>query len=274
LGGARSALAIGVGGFVSFGGMWAARSLGLRTAIHEANVAPGLANRRLSRHVDRVFLGWEQARHALHTDAAVVTGNPVVDPPQAPAPPDGGPTDRRRILVTGGSSGSAFLNREAPELLGRVQQRGPALTVTHQAGQVPLEPIMEGYRRAGIDATVAAYIDDMPAQYGCSDFAITCAGAITLAEMAARGLPCLIVPLSTASEDHQSANARAFADASGLPSVQEQAWRPDELAATLARQIGDDASLDAMRRGAAKVARPDAADRVVQECEQMMAGHW
>ena len=115
----RAELVIGLGGYPSVPVLIAARSLGLRTAIHECNAAPGMANKLLGRIVDRVYLGFEAATAQFRTERTLVTGNPVRADVAALAGEKRNPPGRgrpARIFVTGGSQGSAFLNREAPAL--------------------------------------------------------------------------------------------------------------------------------------------------------------
>ena len=133
---------------------------------------------------------------------------------------------RLRLLVCGGSLGSPFLNRRVPELAAALREAGIAVEVWHQAGERALDEIRAAYAAAGIAARVDAHVDDMAAAYRWADVAVACAGAATLAELAAAGLPALLVPLAAASDDHQSDNAAAFAAATGAPWVREADWKP------------------------------------------------
>ena len=192
------------------------------TALHEANVVPGLTNRFLARLVDRVYLGWAAAQDSFRKASTLVSGNPIrpevaaVGAARARVP---GVDGRARILVTGGSQGSPFLNEHAPELLRRVAALGVPIDIRHQTGQHDPEPVRRAYDRAGLAAEVDRHIDDMPVAYRAADFAVVCPGAITLAELAAAGLPCLLVPLGKAAGDHQTPNAVAFAEATGCACV-------------------------------------------------------
>ncbi|MDX2167197.1 MAG: glycosyltransferase [Deltaproteobacteria bacterium] len=253
-------LVVGSGGYVSAAPLLAARQLGLATAIIEPNIAPGLTNRLLGRLVDRVYLG--SAAAAAHFGAAqrLVTGVPVRPDLAAPA------TARRagppRLLVTGGSGGSAFLNRAAPALLAALQGRVGPLAVHHQSGSGDPQAVAAAYAGLGIAAQVEPFIADMPGAYAWADAAVAAAGAVTLAELAAVGLPALVVPLSTASEDHQTANARAFAAAGHGHWCGEADWDRDALAAWLA------SALD--RAPAEPAPSVDAAAVIVSDCEAIL----
>jgi UDP-N-acetylglucosamine--N-acetylmuramyl-(pentapeptide) pyrophosphoryl-undecaprenol N-acetylglucosamine transferase len=130
-------LVIGLGGYASVGTVLAARLLGIRSVIHEANVFPGLANRLTAGLSDCVFVGWDEARSSFPGSKTVVTGNPIEAAIASAASQrmdtcwQAGP---RRILVTGGSLGSQFLNRKVPVLLESVRALGIPIAVRHQTG--------------------------------------------------------------------------------------------------------------------------------------------
>ena len=269
-------LVIGVGGYASGAALLAARTLGLRTAIHESNAVPGFTNKVLGRLVDRVYLGFEAAAAAFPGDKVVVTGNPVrseietLDVSRA-LPADPAPA---QVLVVGGSQGALFLNENVPALLAAVRDRGVALKVRHQVGKLDAEPVEAAYAKAGVDAEVVKYIDDMAAAYRWANFAVTRAGSGTVSELAAARLPALLVPFPYAAGDHQAANARAFADAGAGFWQRQRDWNSEKLADRVASLMSDDGAMDRAVRGALAVARPDAARAVVADCESMMEGRW
>jgi UDP-N-acetylglucosamine--N-acetylmuramyl-(pentapeptide) pyrophosphoryl-undecaprenol N-acetylglucosamine transferase len=269
-------LAIGFGGYASAAPLLAARSLGLPTAIHEANVTAGLTNRLLARLVDRVFTSFEPAASGLPVARAERTGTPLRrEIVELAAAKDAGAADPgrpARVFVTGGSLGSPFLNRHAPELLARVAGRGVALTVRHQCGSAPAQPIEDAYAAAGVPASVLSYVDDMPGAYGWADFAIACSGAGTVFELAAAGLPSLFIPLATAAHDHQTRNAMAFTEFFGGWWAAEAAWQPEAWAARLARLLADPREMAAAAARVRRFQVPAAAENVMAACDAMVAG--
>jgi UDP-N-acetylglucosamine--N-acetylmuramyl-(pentapeptide) pyrophosphoryl-undecaprenol N-acetylglucosamine transferase len=256
----RRELVIGSGGYVSAAPLLAARRLGLATAIIEPNVAPGLTNRMLGRLVDRVYLGSAAAQANFAAARRRLTGVPVRPgltarvAVRAPGPP--------RVLVTGGSGGSGFLNRAVPALLAALRERSGGLAVRHQSGIGDAAAVAAAYAALGLTAQVEPFIDDMAAAYAWADVAIAAAGAVTLAELAAVGLPALVVPLSTASEDHQTANARAFAAAGSGRWCGESDWDRDALVdwlqSTLRTEAAPTPTVDA------------AAQAIVDDCEELL----
>jgi UDP-N-acetylglucosamine--N-acetylmuramyl-(pentapeptide) pyrophosphoryl-undecaprenol N-acetylglucosamine transferase len=265
----RPDLIIGVGGYASMGPSLAARSLGIPLVIHEANAVPGRANRALARFSARVCGGFEETASGFPGVPVEWVGNPVDCGISRRAAPPG---ERLRCLVAGGSEGSPFLNREAPGLFVALCERGVEVSVRHLAGNRDIGAIREAYAKAGIAACVSGFVDGMAAVYAEADFALACPGAMTLAEIAAQGLPCLLVPLSTAAEQHQDANARAFAGHTGTRWTTEQAWDARRDAAWIAQIAGDPRAWSAVSARVQSWARPGAARAVVRVCEEVLAG--
>jgi len=271
-------LVIGVGGYASAAALLAAKSLRLGTAIHEANAVAGLTNTLLSRLVDRVYLGFAAAGSAFPKGRQCVTGNPIRSAIAAMgregrAAPHG-EGQPFHILVTGGSLGALFLNRHAPGLLTQVAEHGLAIEVRHQVGGFDADPVHAAYAHARIPAVVVPYIDDMADAYRWADFAIARAGAGTIAELAAAGIPSLLVPLPHAPGNHQVANALAFTGAGGGWYVQEKDWQSAVLTERLVSLFSDVTVWLAVSRKAQRFAAPDAASAIATDCEVMMAGRW
>ena len=270
----RTQLVIGFGGYTSAGPLLAARLLGISTAIHEANVVPGLTNKWLSRVVDRVYLGFECAGRDILPGRREVTGNPVR--PQIAAlsrephhPPR--PAERRtRILVTGGSQGAHFFNQQAPGLLRCLAARQIEVEVRHQVGETDPAPVAAAYAGSGIAARVERYFEDIADCYRWADFALARAGAVTMAELAVAGLPALLVPLPSAADDHQTPNAAAWASETGGWWVRETEWRVEVLAAGIAARLRDTADWTAASQRQRRWGIADAADKIVTDCEAML----
>ena len=271
-------LVIGCGGYASAGVLLAARSLGLRVAIHEANIIPGMTNRLLGRLAHRTYVGFDAAAESIGGGQVRVTGNPVrseIAEAGAHARSLSSSADEKaRVVVLGGSLGSRFLNREAPRLLERVASRGIAVEVRHQTGNEDPDRIVGIYAAAGIPARVESFITDMADTYRWADFAISSAGALTLAELAACGLPALLIPLRGSAGDHQVANAKAFADATGGWWVSEEAWDRDPLAERISSLLRGIENWESASKRVRELANPNAARALVADCEELMSGQW
>ncbi len=258
----RSQLVLGFGGHATGGVLLAARTLGLSTAILEANVEFGLANRWLRPWVDHVFQG-------LAAPGQTVVGVPVRpalaalrDTPRRP------PHHVLRVLALSGSRGSHVLAERVVEVLQRLVSHGIRVEVRQQA-PAPAE-LRDRYRSLGIEATVDPFIEDVAGAYASADVAIARAGANTIAELAVARLPAVLIPLADASADHQAANAALWEAAGAGPAVREHDWHPDAIASWLRTLATDESSWCAGSRAAGTLARPDAAAHVVDECVRLI----
>ena len=270
----RVDLALGFGGYITAGPMLAACSLGIATAILEANAIPGRANRLVQRWMDVRLVASPETAEFPRWRRSEVVGYPLRAEIAALARTSRtAPAGRvARILVTGGSRGSAFLNRAAPRLLAGVRRLGVALEVIHQTGLEPPEPVARAYREAALEATVESFTADMAQVYALADFIVCAAGAGTLAEIAALGLPALIVPISMVADDHQVANARVFAQRSGATWASEGDWDEAALATGVARLLQDSAAWHRAASRMREAAGRDAASAVVSACTRLLAG--
>ena len=252
------------------------RALGAGVAIHEANVVPGVANRLLAPFVHRIYLGFPASAAAFPAGKGVVTGHPVRTDIAALALERRAAPDRSRparVLVLSSTRGESFLAARVPALLAELERADVVVEALHQCGDVSTSDVAHAYRRAGVKATVVPYLDEIASAYRWADLVIARAGAGTIAEVAAAGVPALLVPLADASGDHQAANAAAVAAAGAGLAVREGDWRADALAAWLTALLETPTWTVASRAARAR-AVPDAAARIVADCERMMATRW
>jgi UDP-N-acetylglucosamine--N-acetylmuramyl-(pentapeptide) pyrophosphoryl-undecaprenol N-acetylglucosamine transferase len=183
----------------------------------------------------------------------------------APAARLAGRTGRLRLLIVGGSQGAAVLNEVVPEALARIHP-AERPEVRHQCGERALEASRASYLQAGVDAKVEAFIEDMAAAYTWADLVVCRAGALTVSELAVAGVAAILVPLPTAIDDHQSANARWLSGAGAAHAVAQPEFTPAWLAGELARLGHDRAALLEMANRARALGRADAADAVAAIC--------
>src|SRR5262249_54387598 len=158
---------------------------------HEANVWPGLANRMLGRIVDRVYLGTSRAMPHFPEGKTLVTGLPL----RVARDDDAGRTrdGSVHVLVLSGSRGGRFLGTAAPAIVARLKESGRGVfAVRHQSSDATAALIAAAYDAAGVSAVVSEFIDDISDAYRWADVAIARAGAGTLAELAAFGVPALL----------------------------------------------------------------------------------
>ena len=269
-------LALGFGGYASTSVLFGARSLGIATALHEANVRPGLGNRLVARLVDRAYHSFEPAGVFFPRDRCHVCGTPVRSAivalrhePHEPPPPD----RPAHLLVTSGSRGGEFLAAHLPALAAAVA-RSRALDVWHQTGAPDCARLADTYAAEGIQARVVSYLDDVAAAYRWADLVITRAGAGTLSELRIAGLPALVVPLADAAWNHQRDNARVFADLTGGRWVEEGHWNRGDLADWIVAMLTDQTAWRATAGRTRHQAGGDATASLVADCEQFMRDRW
>jgi len=210
----RVGVVLAFGGFGSLEASLAACSLRIPLFVHEANARAGVSTRLAARLAERVFLSEPDAAPAFPSGRTTVTGMPVraafFDVPQRrrarrEAARAGGDATLR-VLVTGGSLGSAFLDRRFPGVAVGLRSRGIELRVTHLAREDQVDAVADAYRRASMSAVVQSRCLDMAAALVEADFVVSQAGASSLAELAAAESGALFVPLDGHAADHQSAN--------------------------------------------------------------------
>ncbi len=262
----RPAAVLGMGGFASGPGGLAAWLMRRPLVIHEQNAAAGLTNRllaRLARVVLQAFPGSFNSRNDVET-----VGNPVrediaaVPEPGARYPGREGPL---RLLVLGGSQGALALNRTVPAAL-RLLPEDVRPVVRHQCGERTIDTAREAYTDSGIDAELVPFIDDMAEAYAWADLVVCRAGALTVAELCAVGLPALFIPYPSAVDDHQTANATPMAEAGAAEIIQERDITEQSLAERLTAWLTDRAALQSRAQKARELAVPDSTDRITATC--------
>jgi len=259
---------LGMGGFVAGPGGLMAKLLGIPLIIHEQNRVPGTTNRLLARMANQVLEAFPGSFDKKLK--AKFTGNPLrkqfvipLDPPfsKGEANPffEKGGLGGINILVVGGSQGAQVLNEIVPEALAELKN----IKVRHQTGAVMQQQVESRYQALGVNAEVNAFIEDMVSAYQWADLVICRSGAMTVSEVAAAGVPAIFIPLPTAIDDHQTANARYLTDAGAGQLLMQK----DLNAITLVEQITKVMKqLDVMSRTAKKYARLDATKIVAGIC--------
>ena len=267
----RSAnVVLGMGGYVCFPGGLMASLLNKPLMLVNADAAMLLSNRSLLPLADRVAFGFE-GDAARQVKRAVVTGNPVraeIEALPDPATRFAGRSGPLRLLVVGGSLGAQVLNEALPAALALI----PAATrplVTHQTGAAQLDAVRAAYASAGVQAQVLAFIDEMAQQLATCDLMVCRAGAITVSELCAAGVPAVLVPLIVSTTSHQRDNALWMASHGAALHLPQAELQPAALARTLGGLTRE--SLLAMATRARALAKPHAAARVADEIEALMA---
>lgn len=262
---------LGMGGFTSTAPVLAGRMRGIPTFIHESNAFPGKANRHTARFVRAVLLGFRECATFFPKARTEFTGTPIrsslrlVERTEALEKlglRPGIPT----LLVMGGSQGAQGINQALIRAMPSLQ--GMPLQVIHLSGSRDERLLADNYRRENIPAFVAAFHHRMEEVYSAADFAIARSGAASLAELAAFGLPSLLVPYPYAADDHQTRNAEILVRANAAFMVKEVELAGDLLAQKIRDLLGDPETLRAMSANVSSLAPKDAANLIAATMER------
>ncbi len=222
-------IVLGMGGFVAAPGGLMAKVLGIPLIIHEQNRVVGTTNKLLAKIATKVLQGFPNS-FALKFNA-ICTGNPLrksfIDSVNQN---DSIKNETLKILIVGGSQGAKALNETVPNAIALLKN---SVQVRHQTGSAMQNEVAKKYENLELNAETSAFIDDMAAAYSWADLIICRAGAMTISEVAAMGIPAIFIPLPNAIDDHQTANAKYLTE-SGAAILLKQS---DLTAENLAQQI-------------------------------------
>ncbi|MBX9729465.1 MAG: undecaprenyldiphospho-muramoylpentapeptide beta-N-acetylglucosaminyltransferase [Sphingopyxis sp.] len=255
---------IGFGGYPALPALLGARALRIPTLIHDQNAVLGRVNRLIARRVDAIATSYpDVARMPRGCEGKVhLVGNPVRDAVAAlrtkgfPPLADEGVF---RLLVTGGSQGASVFADVVPDALALMplafRQR---LQVTQQCRPEDIDRVRAAYADHQIAADLATFIEDMPAKLDWAHLVIARAGASTIAELTCAGRPAILVPLPSATDDHQTHNAREMAAVGGARVIAQPRFTVVELAKQMQKLALEPGALEHAATRALGVGRPHA----------------
>jgi UDP-N-acetylglucosamine--N-acetylmuramyl-(pentapeptide) pyrophosphoryl-undecaprenol N-acetylglucosamine transferase len=282
----RPDVVVGTGGYAAGPVLAAAILQGLPTLIQEQNAYPGLTNRLLSRFAGAVALGYADAAKHLSPKARIfVTGNPVRPEIVARERDEalhflGLKKDKRVLLVLGASQGARTINNAMAQVFPSFLQRRD-LMVIHQTGKDDYQRVGDALAKLAAgsprgDGTlfsnvwVLPYIHDMPEVLACADLVVARAGAISIAELTARGLPCVLIPFPFAAENHQEKNARVLErEGAGVVILDHELTGP-LLLETVEGLLADRARLETMATNSRRLGRPRAVWDIVDLLDSLL----
>lgn len=255
---------VGFGGYPCLPPILAARSLRRRPAIilHEQNAVLGRANRGIAAKADRLALSSEATTRIPAGTRKTLTGNPVRPAIIALAGQGYQPAydGAFRLLVLGGSLGASVFSDIVPPALAALPMAQRArLSVVQQCRPEDMERVQAAYDQAGIRAHLAPFFHDIPTHLAQCHLVIARAGASTVAELCVAGRPSILVPLPSAIDDHQTANAAALVDAGGAIMMPQPEFTASALSELLGELIDAPDVLALSAEVASRLGQPDAA---------------
>lgn len=268
---------LAMGGFTSAAPMIVGRAQHAALFLHDSNAIPGRANRWLARWVDEAFIAFDAARARLRCDDICLTGTPVrsqLTRPGSPAPSRvalGLDPLRPVLLIMGGSQGAKGLNDAVLSALPALMAKAPELQFLHLTGAGDAERVSKGYASVGAVAVVHPFLSEMERALGAATLVVSRAGASSLAEFAAMGLPPILIPFPHAAEDHQTANARCLADIGGALWMSAEESKTDRLSAAVLDLLKDGEKRERMTRALQSWHRSDAAVKIADRIRERVA---
>jgi len=266
----KPAILIGVGGYASVAGVVAALISRIPVVLYEQNAIPGLVNRVLFRFCHTMMLGFVSAeKHLSATSKTVVTGNVIR---QDILRVEYQTHELPCLLIMGGSQGAMFLNETVPLACQNLANKGKKFRVLHLvgAGVGRIEKVKKMYDESNIQADVANYSKDMPSMFTQASLMMARAGAMTVCEAAAVGMPSLFVPLPWAADNHQYFNALAMKEVGAADILDQDRCDVAKLTATLESLLFNQGKLEVMHQACASVAITDAGAKQVNVLEAIL----
>lgn len=276
----RPDIVIGTGGYASYPMVKAAAKAGIPTAVHESNMVPGLTTEMLEPFADRVMVGFESCRqHYKHPDKVIVTGTPVrgdfFDLTKEEAKRALNVDDGRPLIVSfWGSLGASGMNRQMADFLALEAAKEPFHHI-HGAGNAGYPMVKQLLRDKGVDLEahpalqVKEYIYNMAVVMRAADLVICRAGASTISELTALGVPALIVPSPYVTNNHQEKNARVLEEAGGAVVLLEKDSSGQALFQAACAILHDEPRRLEMEKAMASLGIRDATERIYQTVAEL-----
>ncbi|MCL1980289.1 MAG: undecaprenyldiphospho-muramoylpentapeptide beta-N-acetylglucosaminyltransferase [Proteobacteria bacterium] len=266
----RPDLVFGVGGYVTGPVLLAAKLLRVPIAIHEQNSVPGMTNRLAGKLADLILISLP-CTPPFPPRKTIQTGNPLRRAILMAAGREKQAAAVPTVLVLGGSQGAHRVNMLMMEAAARLHTQKVPFRLIHQTGEADREQVANCYTQLGVEAEVSAFIRDMAEVYGRANLAVSRAGATTCAELAAMGLPSLLIPYPFAADDHQVTNGKYYVNGGGARLLPQSSLTGEILASTISERLRNKEELHTMAAGMKAMAMLDATDRIVEACIQLVA---
>ena len=272
---------VGTGGYASFPALYAGSRLGVPTVVHESNAVPGVTTKMAAGIATKVLVCFEESRrHYKNPDAVEVVGMPVrkefLTGSKAAARAELGITDGKPVVVSAfGSQGAKVMNETMADMMPLEQRDSFPFHHIHATGSFGKEWMPERVKNNGVDyekepmLDIREYIYNMPTVMAAADVIIGRAGSATCNEIAAAGVPCILVPSPNVTNNHQEKNARVLEEAGGAIVVLERECTPEQMYELVTGLIADEGKRGQMSQALKRLVRADSADRICDIVEQL-----
>ncbi len=272
----KPACVVGFGGYASFPCCVAAVLTGTDLVLHEQNSVMSRTNRFLSKYATLIAKSFKNTKYAPQNVKSIVTGMPIRETIANLAENTYQPHKNvMQVLVLGGSQGAKVFADVVPQAVSLLDKNlQKKLKIVQQCRLDDLPELQEKYKNLACQTVLAHFFENMPELYASSHVIISRSGASSVFEIAAAGLPSILVPLPIAADDHQTGNAKWLADAKGAKLVVQDKFTPDYLKQNLLSFLEESSlpneqkSLPKMSQNAKNVGIVDAAKRLADALEK------
>lgn len=268
----RPDIVVGMGGYLAFPVVLAAKISRITCAIHEPNVVPGLANRVLARMVDRIMIGFRETEKYFPSEKTFITGSPVrqsiLDCPRSEGLRRFDLVEgKKNILIFGGSQGARSINLAMVKALNFLNPLQKKIQIIHIVGIEQFAEMKKEYEKTDYVARVLPYLLHMEYAYSCCDLVISRSGASTVAEIITKGLPSILIPYPYATGGHQKANAEFLSKRGACLLIEDHQLTGELLGDVIIGLIEDEAELRGMAENTRRLSIEDAATEMADLIE-------
>jgi UDP-N-acetylglucosamine--N-acetylmuramyl-(pentapeptide) pyrophosphoryl-undecaprenol N-acetylglucosamine transferase len=267
---------VGLGGYGSVLPVVAAFFTGIPIVLIEQNVIPGRANLKMARWVDVILCQWESTTKRFKNVRSIsVTGIPirrgiVENETEINNNPFGFDSRGKTLLVMGGSQGASAINEIILKSIPRLKKLIPDIQVIHLTGKQGYKEAKDTYNNLGINSVVSEYFNDIGAAYRWSDLVVCRAGANTIAEISAVGIPAILIPYPYATDNHQYWNANELERIGGAIVVKQEDLDTERMVELISNLLVNEEKLNNMRKFNRSINTPFAGTRVVDKIYQTL----
>lgn len=270
----RPDIVVGMGGYLAFPVVLAAKISRITCAIHEQNVLPGLTNRILAKIVNIITVSFKETKRYFPSKKTFLTGNPVRKSILSCARSEGVRKlnlveGKKNLLVFGGSQGAHSINLATVKALNFLTPLRKKIQIIHIVGIEQFSEIREEYEKRDYSSCVLPYLLHMEYAYSCCDLVISRSGASTVAEIIAKGLPSILIPYPYATAGHQKTNAEFLSKRGACLLIEDDQLTGEILADIIIHLIDDQAELRGMADNTRRLSIDDAATRMADLIEAM-----
>lgn len=272
---------IGTGGYASFPALYAGSSMKIPVCVHESNAVPGVTTKLAARMADRVLVCFEESKaHYSDPSKVEVVGMPVrkefIFGDRAAARKELGMGDEPLVVSAFGSLGAKVMNQTMAELFRMEQEDGFPFRHIHATGTFGWEWMPGLVKEKGVELEQAKsiemleYIYNMPTLMAAADVIIGRAGAATCNEIAAAGLPCILIPSPNVTNNHQEKNARLLEARGGAVVIVEKDCTPEAVYAQIKALLADDDRRKQMGSSLRQMVTLDSTERICDIAESLV----